>query len=216
MLPEGGGAFHTDDPTGWIRDGNWTALYDYGLDIWWEKDGRPMLQSIDAEDPAMFEQALRSYHDRVVAAGGVLIQPVLDFNDPGKQRLAEGLLATSGDMLCYCSSVQGNLRPAPGIPDLLKLKAHHPALYQNSTRRRIPTNHDASLYATLRYAAAGSERILTIFNFSSHSITAEIDTGAIDASGYWDLESGEQAALTSGRLSFELAGYGHRIFRVDP
>ena len=212
MLPEGGGAFHTDDPIGWIHDGEWTALYDYGLDIWWEKDRRPMLQSINAEDPAILEQALRNYHDPVVAAGGILIQPVLDFKDPGKQRLAEGLLATSGDLPCYCGSSQAIIRPAPGIRDLLNLKAHHPALYQNSVRRRIATNHDKSLYATLRYAADKSERILVIFNFSSQSIAAEVDTGAINGSRYQDLESGEMAVVSSGTLSFELTGYGHRSF----
>lgn len=31
MAPEGGGAFHTDDPTGWIRDGGWTLSMTMGL-----------------------------------------------------------------------------------------------------------------------------------------------------------------------------------------
>ena len=216
MLPEGGGAFHSDDPTGWIRDGAWAALYDYGLDIWWEKQSRPMFDSIDKADPGEFEQALRSYHDRVVAAGGILIQPVLDMKDPGKQQLEEGLLATSGDMLCYCSGGNAILRPAPGIPDLLKLKSHHPALYQDSTRRRITTCDDKSLYATLRYAANGSERILVVFNFSSQSIAVQVDTGTIDGSRYEDLESGKVEATGSGTLKFDLIGYGHRIFRVIP
>ena len=215
MLPEGGGAFHTDDPTGWIRDGAWTALYDYGLDIWWDKESRPMLQSINAEDPAIFEQALRNYHDPGVAAGGMLIQPVLDFKEPGKQHLAEGLLATSGDLPCYCGSGQTIIRPAPGIPDLLKLKAYHPALYQNSVRRRIATNHDKSVYATLRYAADKSERILVVFNFSSQPIAAEVDAGAVYGSQFHNLESGETAIVSGEVLKFELAGYGHRIFRVD-
>jgi len=215
ILPEGGGAFHTDDPTGWIRDGAWTALYDYGLDIWWEKQSRPMFESINAEDPAIFEQALQSYHDRVVAAGGILIQPVLDFKDQDKQRLAEGLLATSGDMLCYCEPSQSIVHPAPGIPDLLKLKSQHPALYQNSARRRIATNHDKSLYATLRYAADKSERLLVVFNFSSQPIKAEVDIGAINGDQYHDLESDNTAVVEDKMLTFDLAGYGHRIFRVE-
>ena len=217
MVPEGGGAFHTDDPTGWIQDGTWTALYDYGLDIWWEKaTARPMLESIENGDPALFEQALRSYHDRVVAAGGILIQPVLDVNDPGKQQLEEGLLATSGDMLCFCGPSETANHPAPGIPVLLKLKAHHPALYQNSTRRRVATNQDKSLYATLRSSADKSEKILAVFNFSSNAISAKVDTGAINGIGYQDLETGEKADASGGTLNFELSGYGHRIFSVDP
>lgn len=214
LLPEGGGAFHTDDPTGWVRDGRWTALYDYGLDIPWEKENRPMLRSINEGDPALFEQALRNYHDRVVAAGGILIQPVLDLKDPGRQRLAEGLLATSGDMLCYCSPDESTLRPAPGIGDLLKLKANHPALFQNSVRRRIPTNQDKSVYAVFRESSDAAERLLVVFNFSSQPIAAQIDTGAIPGNHYQDLESGTIVALGGGRLTIDLSGYGHRIFRV--
>jgi hypothetical protein len=216
MVPEGGGAFHTDDPTGWVRDGEWTALYDYGLDIWWEKQSRPMFNSIDKADPAEFEQALRSYHDRVVAAGGILIQPVLDMKDPGRQQLEEGLLATSGDMLCYCNSDEATLRPAPGVSGLLKLKKQHPALFQNSARRRVATNQDATVYATVRSSADGSERILTVFNFSSQPISTEVDTRAISGSRYRDLESGEVATASDGTLSIELSGYGHRLFRLDP
>ncbi len=216
MVPEGGGAFHTDDPTGWVRDGEWTALYDYGLDIWWEKQSRPMFDSIDKGDPAIFEEALRGYHDRVVAAGGILIQPVLDMKDPGKQQLEEGLLATSGDMLCFCNSDEATLRPAPGISNLLKLKEQHSALFQNSTRRRIATNQDASVYATLHSSADSTERILTVFNFSSQPISAEVDARAILGSRYRNLETGEMTAVSHGALSLELGGYGHRIFRVDP
>jgi hypothetical protein len=175
-----------------------------------------MLESIKNGDPALFEQALRSYHDRVVAAGGILIQPILDVSDPGKQQLEEGLLATSGDMLCFCGPGETANHPAPGIPALLKLKAHHSALYQNSTRRRIATNQDKSVYATLRSSADKSERILIVFNFSSAPISAKVDTGAINGIGYQDLETGERADTSGGALSFELSGYGHRIFRVDP
>ena len=214
-LPEGGGAFHSDDPVGWVSDGSWTALYDYGLDIWWDKKNRPMLDSINDGDPAIFEQALRSYHDRVVAAGGILIQPVLDFKDPGKQALAEQLLATSGDMLCYCGTGQSGIRPAPGVSELLKLKERHAALYQNSSRRRVLTNHDESIYATLRSSADRSERLLVVFNFSAQPISVEVDTGAIKGSNYQDIESGTAGDAASGKLSLELTGYGHRIFRID-
>jgi glycosidase len=216
LLPEGGGAFHTDDPTGWISEGAWTSVYDYGLDVPWEKQSRPMFDSVNTGNPELFEQALRSYHDRVVAAGGILIQPVLDFNDPGKQRLSEGLLATSGDMLCYCSAMDSIIHPAPGVPELLKLRAKHPALYQNSLRRRIPTSDDKTLYATLRSAADGSERLLVIFNFSSQSTTALVDAGAIHGNHYMDLESSTHLLSSSSILRFALLPYGHRIFRVLP
>jgi glycosidase len=215
LVPEGGGAFHTDDPVGWIKDGTWPALYDYGLDIWWEEQSRPMRDSIQQGDPALFEDALRRYHDRVVAAGGVLIQPVLKMTDDGKQRLEEALLATSGDMLCYCEPVNSILRPASGIPDLLRLKVRHPALYQNSTRRRIATDHDQSAYATVRDAADGSERLLVVFNFSPETLLVAVDTRAVRGFAYRDLESNQAQQSAGAKLELELPGYGHRVFLVE-
>jgi hypothetical protein len=216
MLAEGGGAFHTDDPIGWILDGGWTALYDYGIDIPWEKGNRPLVQSIDSENPAIYEQALRNFHDRVVAAGGVLVAYVIDMKDPGKQRLAEELIATSGDLPCYCGPDDATNHPAPGVTPILKLKAQNPALYQNSLRRRIVTDRDENVYATLRYAADHSEQILVIFNFSSHPIKVQVDARAIAGAKYWDLESESPVVLKGGTLDLELEGYGHRLFRVNP
>ena len=215
LVPEGGGAFHTDDPVGWIKDGTWPALYDYGLDIWWEEQSRPMRDSIQRGNPAVFEEALRNYHDRVVAAGGALIQPVLDMHDEGKQRLEESLLATSGDMLCYCEPVNSIIKPATTISDLLRLKTHHPALYQNSTRRRIATDQDQTVYATLRDAADESERILVVFNFSSEPIHAAIDTRAVSGAGYRDLESRGPSQPATPKLEVDLPGFGHKIFQVQ-
>jgi hypothetical protein len=215
LVPEGGGAFHSDDPVGWIRDGTWPALYDYGLDIWWEKQNRQMQKSIDDGDPAKFDEALRTYHDRVVAAGGILVQPVLNMKDEGKQRLEEGLLATSGDMLCYCERADSIVQPAAGVSELLRLKSRHAALYQNSTRRRIATDHDLSAYATLRYAADGSERVLVVFNFSAQPQHFAVDAGAIGGTTYRDLESDKVQRVPDGKLDLELAGYGHRIFKLE-
>jgi hypothetical protein len=214
MLPEGGGAFHTDDPVGWITEGHWTSVYDYGLDIWWEKDSSPLRRSINTGDPGVYEAALRGYHDRVVAAGGVLVQPVPNFEDPGKQQLAEGLLATSGDMLCYCDNVDSITRPANGVPALLKLKAAHSALFQNSNRRRVPTNDDSRFYATVRDAADKSERLLVIFNFRSDPGGVDVDLGAIKGNRYWDIESAKPAAVEAGKLRVRIERYGHRIFQV--
>ena len=215
LVPEGGGAFHSDDPVGWIKDGTWTALYDYGLDTWWEKQNRQMQKSIDDGDPAKFDEALRNYHDRVVAAGGILVQPVLNMKDEGKQRLEEGLLATSGDMLCYCERADSVVVPAAGVSELLRLKTRHPALYQNSTRRRIATDHDLSAYATLRYAADGSERVLVVFNFSAEPQHLAVEAGVIAGTTYRDLESDKVQHVPDGKLDLELAGYGHRIFKLE-
>jgi hypothetical protein len=174
-----------------------------------------MRNSIQQGNPAIFEEALRMYHDRVVAAGGALIQPVLNMHDEGKQKLEESLLATSGDMLCYCEPANSIIRPATSVPELLRLKTHHPALYQNSSRRRIATDHDQTVYATVRYAADQSERILVVFNFSSEPIHAAIDTAAIAGTGYRDLEASGLSQPPAPKLEVELSGFGHKIFQVQ-
>jgi hypothetical protein len=42
-----------------------------------------------------------------------------------------------------------------------------------------------------------------------------VDTGAIRGSNYQDLKSGKAVEVAGDRMSLELAGYGHRIFRID-
>jgi hypothetical protein len=142
-----------------------------------------------------------------------LISRLLDMRDPEKQVLEEEVLATSGDLLCYCGFAINH--PAPGVSALLRLKTQHSALFQNSRRRRIPTNDDKDVYATLRYAAGDSERILVIFNFSTSPISVRVDAGAINGDRYHDLESGRTELPAAGKLELELAGYGHRLLRVD-
>ena len=212
--PEGGGAFHTDDPVGWVTDGGYTNLFDYGLGIWWEKGNDPLAEAIRDENPQLLEQALRRYHDRVVAAGGTLYFPVPDMKDPELQTLAEALLAASGDMLCYCAPADGVTRPAPGMPALLKLKAAHPALFQNSERRMIHTSDDHA-YAILRRSADRSERLLLVFNFSSSPLNVRVDTGAIYAARYVDVVSHTASQPGPVGLTVQLAARGYRIFQVS-
>ncbi len=214
IQPEGGGAFRIDDPIGWITEGHFTNLYDYGLGIWWEKNNQALRQSIETGNPHLLEAALRAYHDRVVAAGGTLYMPVPNLHNAQQQQFMEALLATSGDMLCYCDPRGGITQPAPEIPALLKLKASHPALYQNSMRRQIPTNDDTHFYATLRDAVNHSERLLIVYNFQPQSAQIDVDLGAIHASRYVDLDGGQTPLIRNGSLHVELPAYGHRIFAV--
>jgi len=212
--PEGGGAFHTDDPVGWVTDGHWTNIFDYGLGIWWEKNNQPLRKSVETGDPEVLEQALRNYHDRVVAAGGTLYFPIPKFENSEEQRFAEALVATSGDMLCYCDAHGGVTQPASGIPALLKLKAVHAALFQNSMRRRVPTDADGHIYATVRDAADRSERLLIVFNFNSEQSSMDVDTGAIRGSRFISLLSGKTAVVAQHKLHMVLAGHGYEIFQV--
>ncbi|HEX4020383.1 MAG TPA: alpha-amylase family glycosyl hydrolase [Acidobacteriaceae bacterium] len=214
IQPEGGGAFHTDDPVGWVTEGRWTNLYDYGLGIWWEKNNQALQRSVETGNPQLLENALRAYHDRVVAVGGTLYMPVPHLPDAGQQQLAEALLATSGDLLCYCDPRGGITHPAKGIPSLLKLKAVHPALYQNSSRRQIPTNDDNRFYATLRDAADHSERLLIVFNFQQQAAKVDVDLGAINGSRYTELGDGPAPTISESRMQVQLPAYGHQIFTV--
>lgn len=212
--PEGGGAFHTDDPVGWITAGHFNNLNDYGVSIWWETDSQILQQSIQSRNPQPYENALRAYHDRVVAAGGTLYMPIPNLHNDDQQQLAESLLATSGDMLCYCGPVGDITRPAKGVSDLLKLKAVHPALFQNSLRRQIPTDDDSRFYATLRTSADKSERLLVVFNFQPQAESISVDLGAINASSYVGLDSQEKPSIQENRLHVELPAFGHRIYIV--
>ncbi len=212
--PEGGGAFHKDDPVGWITEGNYTNLFDYGLGIWWEPENHPLEKAVRDGNPELLEQALRNYHDRVVAAGGTLYFPVPNMKDPALQTLAEALIAGSGDMLCYCTPANGITRPATDIPKLLQLKSTHAALYQNSTRRRIPTNDDAHAYAILRAAAEGDVRLLLVFNFSSEPEEIRIDTGAIHATRYVDVHSSKEIYRERNGLAVKLPSHGFQIYEV--
>jgi hypothetical protein len=171
-------------------------------------------QSIRDENPALLEQALRRYHDRVVAAGGSLYFPVPRMDQAEQQGFAEALLVASGDMLCYCAPVDGITRPAPGIPTLLKFKANHSALFQNSARRMIHTSDDHA-YAILRESADRSERLLMVFNFRSEAIDLRVDTQAIHATRYVDVVRRTSSQPDPNGLTVKLAAHSYQIFQVS-
>jgi hypothetical protein len=215
IQPEGGGAFHTDDPVGWITEGGYTNLFDYGLDIPWEKGAQPLRDGVREGKPQLVEQALRGYHDRVVAAGATLYIPVPDMKDSSLQPFVEALLVGSGDMLCYCGTATGVSKPADGISALLHLKARQPALYQNSTRRMIPTDNDQQYYAMLRAAPDGNHRLLLVFNFATASGNVVIDTRAIRANKYVGLLDPHETKMDINSLTVNLPAHGYQIFQVD-
>jgi hypothetical protein len=213
--PEGAGAFHTDDPVGWITEGHWTNLQDYGLGIWWEKGNNPLKSSIVSHDPGRLESALRSYHDRVVAAGGSLYVAVPRMQNAQEQPFAEALLATLGDLVCYCDPTGGITSPAPGIARLLKIKSRYPAFYQDSGRRQIPTNDDHKFYAFLRTSADTSQRILAIFNFQPEGTNIEVDAGAINAAHFRDLFTRRSVSLANGKLAINVPPFGYKLLLVN-
>ncbi|MGA8530723.1 MAG: alpha-glucosidase C-terminal domain-containing protein, partial [Acidobacteriaceae bacterium] len=163
----------------------------------------------------ILEEALRRYHDRVVAAAGTLYFPVPKMPNAAEQQLAEALIAVSGDMPCYCSPVGGIIAPAQGIPELLKLKAAHPALFQNSIRRRIATDQDAHVYATLRVSFDGTERVLAVFNFRGQPLRTTVDASAIHGSQFLDLASHEEYRPQGDRMVITLPPLAWRLFEVQ-
>ena len=212
--PEGGGAFHSDDPVGWVTEGHWTNIYDYGLGVWWEKGNNPLKASVEQGDPRILEAALRSYHDRVLAVGGSLYAPVPEMQNAKQQQFVETLLATSGDVVCYCGPANSVTVPAKAGAALLKMRANHPALYLDSTRRQIPTQDDTKFYAILRCSADKSERILAVFNFQATAQTVSVDLGAISAREFADLSVDQPAQAATGLLSVSLPGYGYQLYSV--
>jgi len=115
--PEGAGGFH-EDPVAWITEGGWKSVQDYGLGIWWERGNDLVYKAIDSGDPRPLEPALRDYHDRVVAAGGTLYEPVTRLDDPAKQRLAVALVATIGDLVFFCNEgTRVRSRRIPGFSE---------------------------------------------------------------------------------------------------
>jgi hypothetical protein len=98
------------------------------------------LSAINSGDPRPIERVLRDYHDRVVAAGGVLYHFPPRFKDPEKQALALAVVACAGDLVAaqYPRDLQGGSE----TKWLLGAKRTHPALQQLSARRHLPTRAD--------------------------------------------------------------------------
>jgi glycosidase len=211
--PEGGGAFHSDDPVGWVTEGHWSNIYDYGLGIWWEKGNNPLKESVEKGDPRIFEAALRSYHDRVLAVGGSLYAPVPTMQNDDQQQFVEALLATSGDVVCYCNSSEQK-EPAKEAVSLLKIRAKHSALYLDSTRLRIPTQDDNKFYSFLRISSDKSETLLAVFNFQPTPQTVRVDLGAINGHEMTDLSSNSRTEISQPELVLFLSAYGYHLFLI--
>ena len=165
LQPEGAGAFR-EDPVAWITDGGWNSLQDYGLGIWWEKGSNVIVNAIQSGDPRPIERALRDYHDRVVAAGGVLYFQPPRLEQKEQEQFGFVVLACLGDLIQPSYSPEQQLDP--DLTWILKTKAAHRALQQLSVRRKLPTKTDDKHYVFLRTAADGSERILVALNFQPY------------------------------------------------
>ena len=213
MQPEGAGGFG-EDPVAWITEGGWNSVQDYSLGIWWRPGTDKLIQALETGDPRPIEQALRDYHDPVVAAGGVLYRsasPRSGTLEPPKQRLVAATVVGLGNLVSMGSS----LLEDPEVSWLLQTKRAHCALHQRSTRRQLPTNADDKYYAFLRTSADASERVLVVLNFQPGDQTVEIDLSGVATAGLVELKTGNEIAREI-RLTADLPAYGYRLYRVKP
>jgi hypothetical protein len=197
----------------WISEGGWNSVQDYGLGIWWEKGSDVIENSLKGGDPRPIERALRDYHDRVVAAGGVLYQAPPRFEEPEKQALAFAVVACAGDLVA--GQYPRALQAGPEAKWILNTKGNHPALQQLSTRRQLPTRAFDKHYAFLRTAADKSERILVVMNFQPALQTIEVDMSGVATAGLVEMRSGA-AISRSNPLKLELPAYGYRLYKLEP
>ncbi len=210
--PEGAGGFQ-DDPVPWVVQGGWNCIMDYSIKLWWE--GVDVIRdAIRSGDPRPIETALRSYRDRVVAAGGVCyIDPPNMSDFPLEARLlGAALTASMGELLILIGE---QTLPQPeayrsGLTQLLLLRKQYPVLCGAGTRTKLLTSDDARYYAFLR-ELPGAEPVLVVFNFqpSAESVSVELDSRSIRI--LEDLISSEQVTLLEGVLTLNLPAYGYRI-----
>lgn len=212
--PEGAGGFQ-DNPVAWITEGGWDSVQDYGLGIWWEKGTNVIANAIRTGDPQPMEAALRNYHDRVVAVGGTLYRPVQKMDNETQDHLALATTAAVGDLVCFCGGKRDISVPDKDETWVLKLKQTHPALQQNSLRRKLPTQDDKKFYAFLQTAKDGSDRVLVVLNFQRTPQTIDVDISGVATSGLVDLET-HQVLSAGDELRVRLSTYGYKFYEVRP
>ena len=102
IQPEGGGAFHSDDPVGWVTEG---TLPIYMITAW-ESGGRRTTSHFEGALKSAIRNCLRRLSVRITTLSlppETLYMPVPRLSDAGQQQLAEALLATSGT--CFAIAI---------------------------------------------------------------------------------------------------------------
>ena len=214
VQPEGAGAF-LEDPVAWITEGNYNSVQDYDMFIWWHQESNVFRNAIDSGNPSLIEGKLRNYHDRVREVGGSLYfcfeNPFGDdryIDNENKYFLYLASVATVG-LMCSFSGYFASDEAAW----IFNTKAEHPAFYQTSLRRKLPTDADHKYYAFLKTAADGSERILVLLNYQDNPQTICIDCSGIAATAYVDLRN-NQTLVHQNQMQIEVPAYGYRFLQV--
>ena len=212
MQAEGAGVLF-EDPSAWITEGGYNSVRDYSLGGYTGVDNSgAILKAFETNDPWPIEAALRAYHDKVVDVRGVLwaMNARRPDDPPAKRQLQLAMHAVLGEILSG-----PDYREDPKLRWLLQTKAAHPALYNLSKRRKLPTAADDKHYAFLRTAADGSERILVVTNFQADAQTVDVDLSGVATAGLVDLESKTESPR-QWSFKVELPAYGYKLYQVKP
>lgn len=214
IQPEGAGGFH-EDPVPWITEGGWNCVQDYGLGIWWEENTRVLDDAINNGNATGIEDALRNFHDRVVAAGGILYNGADSrFDSPSKERLYTACNVAFGNLHCDFFYDKDSLVVDKEIAWLLSLKEKHAELQQLSTRRKVPTSDDSRFYSFLKTSIEGHQRMLIVLNFQPEATKISIDLSGLAFTSLMDSRTNE-VIPASQAIEVECAGLGYRFFKVN-
>jgi len=210
--PEGAGGFN-DDPVPWITQGGFNCVMDYSIKKWW--DGIDVIRdAILAGDPRPIEVALRTYRDRVVAAGGVcyIDPPTLDDLPVEARLLGAALTASMGELLIIIGEQKS---PQPesfrdGLSKLLFLRKEYPALCASGLRKLLQTSDDTRLYAFIR-ELPGEKPVVAVFNFQPTAQRVSVNLAGQSIINLVDLFTGENVMTTGDTLTLDLPAYGFRL-----
>jgi len=213
--PEGAGGFR-DDPVEWVVHGGWNCIMDYSIKLWWE--GVDLIRAaILSGDPRPIETALRSYRDRVVAAGGIcyIDPPNLEDLQLEARLLGAALTASMGELVIL---IGDQVAPQPKayrdeLAKLLGLRKRYPAMCAAGGRTKLPTSDDAHIYGFLR-ELPGAESVLAVFNFLPVAQAVFVNLAGQSILALEDLITGEQVAPAGETLALEMPAYGYRFFRI--
>lgn len=216
MLPEGAGGFH-EDPVPWITEGGWNCVIDYGLGIWWEMDRYKLFNAIEKNNPSELEEALRNFHDRVVADGGVLniddVGADTKLKYPAKYYLYVAFNIATGHLYCKMMHSQEDFTVNTTIAQILNLKNAHAAFGQLSKRQKLSTNDDNKYYAFIEKTNNNSEKIVCVFNFQASQQEISIDMSGINAASLIDLTNSQKIKYAK-QMQFNLPAYGYRFYKI--
>ena len=170
-------------------------------------------------DPRPMEAALRSYRDRVAAAGGVcyIDPPGLDDQPVAARLLGAALTASMGELLILigeqCDPQPQDYRD--GLSHLLHLRKAFPALGAGGGREQVRTSDDARFYAFIR-EHPGATPVLAVFNLLPEALSVSVNLAGRPLGSLQDLVSGEQVTLAGDTLALDLPAYGYRFFGLQP